>query len=1172
MARAQRKDVGRKGDPPPRKAPIVGIGASAGGIKPLQTLFRSLPVDLGLTYVVILHMAPEAHSQMCSILAARTSMPVTTVLGPTALEPNHVYVISPDRALSMTDHQISSDPFDKPRGQRFPIDTFFRSLAAHHSDGFAIVLSGAGSDGTLGVKAVKEAGGIVLVQDPQEAEHPSMPSSAISTGIVDVVLPVADLAKRLAEIARSPAARTISSLANDDEEVLRRVLAHVRVRTGHDFSKYKRSTVVRRIQRRAQVARREGLTDYYAYLRDSAEEAQALFADLLISVTSFFRDPAAFDALVSQVIPQLFDGKEAGDQIRVWVPGCATGEEAYSIGMLLLEEAGRRGLRPELQVFGSDLDAAALGVARVGRYPVTIETDIGEERLRRFFTREGDHYRVKRELRDIVLFASHSLLRDPPFSRIDLVSCRNLLIYLERELQQQVIGTFHYALSPNGYLFLGASESADHPGALFHVKDREAHVFQATATRQDKLPVLPRLVGLPSGSEPAQSPHAPPSGPARGSEGASHRQALERAAPPSILVDDSHHALHLSESAGRYLQPSGGPLTADITELARPELRLDLRAALYRAFERNEATLSMPILVRFNGDSHRVYLQVRPVPQENSRAARRAIVMFIEGEAVEDNHEIAPAVDDRTAGEAVRQLAEELRLTQARLRTTHEESEATNEELRAANEELQSINEEYRSTSEELETSKEELQSVNEELQTVNNELKLKLEGVSRANSDLQNLMAATDVGTLFLDPALRIKRFTPRLADLFNVTANDEGRPITDFTHQLQYERLTADAEAVLRTLAPFETEVQSHDGRWFLMRLRPYRTLDDRIDGVVVTFVDITERRRVDQALSDSDELLRHETQLVELSHSPIFVWDLDDGIVQWNRGSEQLYGFPREFALGKRKHLMLKTRVPGGSFETVTAALVETGRWSGELVQQTRDGREVTVEADLELVEIDGRRLVMESTRDITERKTWERRQSLMVSELSHRVKNTLAVVQSFAAQSIRGSHSPEEFTERFEGRLAALARAHLLLIDPWKGADLEALAREQLGPYVDVQSERLVARGDPATLPPDLAVPLGLVLHELATNAVKHGAWSSPKGRVELEWSHSELAGKRALAVVWRELDGPRVRPPQQTGFGSRLIEKGLPNSSVRTQFLPTGLVCAMQITLPEGVGE
>jgi two-component system, chemotaxis family, CheB/CheR fusion protein len=363
----------------------------------------------------------------------------------------------------------------------------------------------------------------------------------------------------------------------------------------------------------------------------------------------------------------------------------------------------------------------------------------------------------------------------------------------------------------------------------------------------------------------------------------------------------------------------------------------------------------------------------------------------------------------------------------------------------------------------------------------------------------------------------------------------------------------------------------VRSRKDEWFLTRLRPYRTLDDRIDGVVVTFVDITERRRVDQALRESEARLRQETRLVELTHSPIFSWDLDGGIVQWNRGSEQLYGYSREFALGKRKNLLLKTVVPGSNFEALTASLVENGRWSGELVQQTREGRELTVESELELIEIDGRRLVMESTRDITERKTWEKRQELMVSELSHRVKNTLAVVQSFAAQSLRGADSPGEFTRRFEGRLAALARAHLLLVDPWKGADVEALVREQLGPYVDLESQRLIVEGEPATLPADTAVPLGLVLHELATNAVKHGAWSEPDGRVELSWTKSREDEKPVL-VRWREVDGPPVTRPQRTGFGSRLIKSGLPQSRVRSDFLPDGLVCTMEIRLPAEITE
>jgi len=1147
---------------------VAGIGASAGGVQALQTLFEALPADLGLAYVVILHQAPDRESELGRILGARTAMPVSVVGRPQALEPNHVYVIPPDRSLSISDEQIAADRFEDQAARRAPIDLFFRSLAAQHGDGFAVILSGGGSDGALGVKAVKEAGGIVLVQDPAEAEHASMPNAAISTGSVDIVLPLKELAGRLAELARVKSRIAGAQPADGEEEYLRRILAQLRVRTGHDFTNYKRSTVLRRIQRRLQVSRKDRLPDYYAYLRDNAEEAQALFAYLLISVTSFFRDPNSFDALATHVIPQLFDEREAADQVRVWAPGCATGEEAYSLGILLLEEASRRDLRPEIQVFGSDLDSTALAVAREGRYPAAIEADVSPERLRRYFVRDGDHYQVKRELRDIVLFANHSLLRDPPFSRIDLISCRNLLIYLERELQQQVIATFHYALSPNGYLFLGSSESAEQPGALFRRVDRESHLFQAIAGRKDKLPNLTRLVGAPTlgGAMMPARPQIDQSV----SESAIHRWGLEQAAPPSILVDEAHHAVHLSELAGRYLQPSGGRLTADLIELARPELRLELRAALHRAFERGEASLSMPILVKFNGDSHRVYLQVRPLHPLGERGTRRAIVFFIEGEAVDDASEtFGGALDDRTSSETVRRLAEELRLTQSRLRAMREESEAANEELRAGNEELQSINEEYRSTSEELETSKEDLQSVNEELQTVNNELKLKLEGVSRANSDLQNLMAATDVATLFLDPALKIKRFTPRLTELFNVTASDEGRPITDFTHQLQYDALPEDALAVLRDLTSVEREVQSAAGSWFLMRLRPYRTLDDRIDGVVVTFVDITERRRIEEALRQSEEQLRQETRLVELAHFPIFVWDLDGGIVQWNRGSEQLYGYTKEMALGRRKNVLLQTEVAGASVDTVIESLLATGSWSGEVSQTTRDGRRLTVGAELELATIGGRRLVLESVRDITDRKSWERAQEMMLAELSHRVKNTLAVVQSIASQTLRTSENAEQFGDRFEGRLQALAKSHRLLVDPWEGADIEAMAREQLEAHLASDSARLTVGGEQVNLAPDVAVPLGLVLHELATNAAKYGAWSSPSGRVNLNWSRDERRGRPTVTIVWREVDGPPVKPPDRNGFGSRLIESAIPNARVRRTFNPDGVAVTIEVPAPEG---
>ncbi len=886
-------------------------------------------------------------------------------------------------------------------------------------------------------------------------------------------------------------------------------------------------------------------------------------------MTTFFRDGEAFKALKEQALPELFQGRERADSIRVWTPGCATGEETYTIAMLLIEEASRHEVRPSIQIFGSDLDARALTTAREGRFPSAIETDVGEERLRRFFVQEGDHYRVRQELRDIVLFANHSLLKDPPFSRLDLISCRNLLIYLDRELQQQACSMFHYALKPGGFLLLGSSETADNPPGLFRVVDRKARLYRSSATAGDKPRLLPRLLGgirLPE--QAAQFGGRSESPSAVLSEAASHRQAIERLAPPSALVDASHRVVHLSDNAGRYLQPSGGALTGDIVDLARPELRFELRSALHRVFERRQPTLSLPILVRFNGSPHRVHIQVKPADEDGGATPHNAVVMFIEGEPVEQA--IADASADQSAAhdELIRRLREELQLTQSRLRTTREESDAANEELRAANEELQSINEEYRSTSEELETSKEELQSINEELQTVNSELKLKLEAVSRAHSDLQNLMAATDFGTLFLDSSLRIKRFTHPVTELFSITPSDEGRPIADFAHRLEYDQLTADAQAVLARLTPIRREARSRDDRWYDVRLRPYRTVDDKIDGVVITFVDITERRQVEEALRTSEQSLRQVKRLVDVSHNPIFIWELDGGIIEWNRGSEELYGYSREEALGKRKDRLLATSLPGSSFGEFREKLVEYGGWSGELKHTTKNGRELTVESHVVLETIEGKRLALESVTDITERKEWEKRQRLLLSELTHRVKNTLTVVQAIAAQTLRG-HVGEEFIARFSGRLAALAAAHNLLVQTeWKGADLGALARSQLEAHVLENPDRVRFEGEPILLPADLATPFGLVVHELATNAAKYGALSKPGGVVHVNWSIRRRNDKPAVRIVWREEGGP---PPQRprAGFGTSLIERGIPGATVTNDFGPAGLVCTIEIPLPEG---
>ena len=1021
---------------------VVGMGASAGGVKALQAFFQSLPDNPGAAFVVVVHLDPDRPSEMASILGLWTKMPVVQVGPPQRMEANHVYVIPPNRRLQITDSEISASEFIEPRGQRAPIDLFFRSLAEQHGDGFAVILTGAGSDGAIGIKAVKETGGLILVQDPNEAEYGSMPRSAISTGLVDFVLPIDELANRLVELIKDKESFGTAEPRNFSEDVLRRILAHVRVRTGHDFAKYKRATVVRRIARRMQVTRCDDPAEYYNLLRDHSDEATALLGDLLISVTTFFRDAEVFDALKVDVLPQLFQQKLPNEPIRVWVPGCATGEEAYTLSMLLLEEASRHDLRPSIQIFGSDLDARSLAVAREGRYPAAIEADITEDRLRRFFIREGDQYRVRQELRDTLLFASHSVLKDPPFSRIHLISCRNLLIYLDRELQQQVCSTFHYALNPGGFLLVGSSETADSPPGLFRTIDRKARIYQSSVQSGDKPRLLPRLLGSMGALQDHSASHRASLAPsALLSEAASHRKAIEKVAPPSILVDSAHRVIHLSENAGRYLQPAGGPLSGDIVDLVRPELRFELRSALHRVFETLKSSLSLPILVKFNGSSHRVLLQVKPVLDDDGERSHEAVVIFIEGEAV-DHADLQSF--DKTGGvdEVVRRLTEELQLTQGRLRSTREESEATNEELRAANEELQSINEEYRSTSEELETSKEELQSINEELQTVNTELKLKLEAVSRGHSDLQNLMAATDFGTLFLDAGLRIKRFTQQVTELFSITPHDEGRPVTDFAHRLEYEDLVKDAQAVLSHLAPVTREVRSRTGRWFDIRLRPYRTVDDKIDGVVITFVDITER-------------------------------------------------------------------------------------------------------------------------------KAWETRQALLLGELTHRVKNTLTVVQSIAHLSLRSSASPDEFVAQFDGRLTALAKSHSLLVESdWEGVDLGALIRQQLEAYMVGRRDRLKIDGEPVILPPDLASPFGLVLHELASNAAKYGALSQPAGKVFLTWAISVRNQKQVLKFVWRELGGPRVEEPDHAGFGTSVIDRGVPEAVVKREFSPEGLVFTIDFPIKE----
>lgn len=1123
--------------------PICGIGASAGGVKALQALLQDIPDDLGLAYVVILHLAPDQPSAMSDILSKVTEMPVHQVQDTLQIRPNCVYVIPPDRELVIEGDNIHARPFTEPRGRCAPIDMLFRSVAESRGDGLAVVLTGAGSDGALGVSAIKEGGGVVFVQDPAEAEFPSMPQNAISTGHADFIAPVAGLADLITEVARSKeAVRSLDAggAAND----LRRIVSFLHARTGHDFSSYKRATVMRRVLRRMQVRRVVSLREYAGFLQETPEEASELFRDMLISVTQFFRDPAAFQVLAKEAIGPLFEDVH-DEGLRCWVPGCATGEEAYSLAMLLAEEAEQRKLTVPVQIFATDLDEGALATARAGLYPRAIETDVSDERLARFFVEEGSHYRVRQEIREMVLFASHSVLKDPPFLRLDLISCRNLLIYLERSLQEKLCSLFSYGLRPQRYLFLGSAETADVAQELFTAVNREARLYRSRARSTRPLPTMSQLfnqgrVGAPDAGPPDAGPMVLPAGRSNAPAAVQHIDAVEKAVPPSILVDEGHHILHLSTSAGKFILHSGGSFSGRLSSVVRPELRLDLNHAIDRAFALRVPTLTLPTPVAFNGQKRRIAMNVSPVENADG-APSQALVFFLDGGVIEpDEDEIG---DAGARNDETRRLHAELKATKGALAKSRSEHELAMQELRATNEELQSINEEYRSTAEELETSKEELQSMNTELQTVNSELKNKLESIAHAHSDLRNLTAATEIGTLFLDDKLRIRMFTPPIAALFNITENDVGRPLTDFTNRLRHDAIDSDIRKALRELVPLETEVVSTDERWLMMRVRPYRTIEDRTEGAVVSFVDISSLRGAEKRQVETEARYRLLFDSIDQGFCVVEIITDDDGkctdyrFVDVNRAFSSQTGIVNAAGRTMREiepaHEELWFEIYGRVARTCEAKHFEA---SADAL-----GRCFDVYAFPFGAPEHGQVGVL--FQDITERKRAENEREMLTQELSHRVKNTLAVVHALA-----GAHD-------------------LLLATQWHSADMRRLIEGALGAYDTANGHALSISGPTVHLKPKQGLGLSLILHELSTNAAKYGALSSPEGRLEIRWT---LGEDDVVVLCWDESGGPSVAASEKRGFGTKLIERASRlelQGSVELKFPSGG--CAMELRFPLG---
>jgi two-component system, chemotaxis family, CheB/CheR fusion protein len=884
---------------------VVGIGGSAGSIPAFREFFRNVPPDSGMAYVVILHLSPDYESRLAEVVQGTASIPVAQVNESVKVEPNRVYVIPPNKSLGITDGVLEVSDVNGYEERRAPVDIFFRTLADNlDARAVCVVMSGTGADGSMGLRRVKEYNGLVLVQNPDEAEFDEMPRNSIATGLADYIIPVGEMPGRI--IAHRDQLR--SKPLTIDEQALIDIFTYLRMRTGHDFTNYKRATVVRRIARRLAVHEIATQREYAQYMREHPEEADALLRELLISVTNFFRDKHVWDRVAETVIPRLLQGKGAEDHVRVWVSGCATGEEAYTLAMLLADAIAHVPYTPDIQIFATDLDEDAIAKARNGFYTAADVADVPPESLRRYFLKEHEGYRVRRELRELVLFAHHNLIKDPPFSHLDLVSCRNLLIYLNRTAQQRAMEVLHFALDPGGYLLLGTAELAESGAQLFSIVDKEAHIYQSRpVARTMAMPApVPLTVAVDLRSHgPAAAEHRSDTRLPRFAPLDLHQRLLEQYAPPSLVVDEQHNIVHLTERAGRYLQFTAGDASLNLLQVVRPELRIDLRSALFQAAQNRTTVGARAIVVRTDRRTETVNIIVRPVLREGDPARGYFLVVFEEGR---QNVELSSAHDVTAVEPGSRQLEEELVRIKSHMRVTVEQYEVQVEEARASNEELQAMNEELRSTAEELETSQEELQSVNEELQTVNQELKVKIDELTHASDDMRNLISSTEIGTIFVDRALRVKLFTPRARDLFNLIPADVGRLLLDINSKLTVNTLSDDLERVLERLQPIEREVETRDGRWHLMRLLPYRTSEDRIDGVVLTFLDITERKRVEEALRRSSEHLEQRVAartrelteatamlqaIVDSSPLAIIAVDTNRTVMTWNASAERMFG---------------------------------------------------------------------------------------------------------------------------------------------------------------------------------------------------------------------------------------------------------------------------------------
>ena len=1008
---------------------VVGIGASAGGIEAFTTLLEALPPDTGLAFVFIQHLAPTRASMLAEILSRATYMPVTEVSDEPLILADHVYVVPPGQFMIVSEGALH---LAEAQGmQHRGIDRFFTSLSedqGHRSIG--VVLSGTATDGTLGLEAIKAAGGITFAQDGS-AQHDGMPRSAVSSGCVDFVLPPEQIASEIAALSVHLGDSSYNPFGVDPQgDEFDQVLAILRQETGIDFSQYKSNTLHRRIRRRMALRRVPNLTEYSSYLLANAREIEALYQDILIGVTSFFRDPEAFEALKQKVFPALFANRSRHDPFRVWVLGCATGEEPYSLAIALKEYATSINSAAPLIVYATDLNTVAVEKSRAGFYPRTISLDVSRERLRRFFVEADGGYRIAKAIRDICIFARHNVLTDPPFSRMDLISCRNVLIYMEPVLQKKLMPLLHYALKPNGCLFLGPSESLGAMRDAFEVEESKHKIFRRKVSHARTDPIIPPLAPPLRAEQKAAERWADSRIDVRpDAQRDAERVLVARYVPPAVLVNHEMDILQFRGETGHALTPAPGRASLNVLKMAREGLLIPMRAALLEAIKGNRVVRREELRVKSNGVHVDITLTVIPVQTSHEQScwwvvfepsSRAVTEARPKRTARSSKAKGADPVEVRARAEQISRLTQELAATREYLQSVIEQQEAVNEELQSANEEVQSANEELQSINEELETSKEEIQSSNEELTTVNEELQNRNEELNRVNNDLNNLFSSVHMAIVMVWRDLRIRRFTPLAEKLFNLIASDVGRPISDIKLKIEVEDLAQILTEVIDSVTVREMEVRDSSGHWFQLRVRPYKTFENQIDGAVVMLIDIDALKRTQEAIARQAELLEHTSDA-------IFVHDSDGVIQYWNQGAERLYGVSRTEACGKRLDQFLKKDPAQAAVARATLARGEA--WRGEVtLRRANDSSVVVTTNQVPFMEA-GRTLTLETHHDVTEPKRLEETLQQRVRDLAmadqskndflamlaHELRNPLAPLRN-AVQILQTTPQDTALAER------------------------------------------------------------------------------------------------------------------------------------------------------------